>query len=99
MLSTYITQVLYENANKEDIELIKSKMKGDEREMLRLSEVLRKEKIEQYHLGEQRGKAIGLRDGIKEIAKKMIKENTDIDYTCRITSLDKEEIEKLRLSV
>jgi len=48
----------------------------------------------------EEGTKIGIEQGSKqekiEIAKNMLKENMDIDIISEITSLTKEEIEKLR---
>ncbi len=47
-----------------------------------------------------RAKKEGIEQGSKqkqfEIAKNMLKENSDINFICKVTGLDKEEIESLK---
>ena len=46
---------------------------------------------------------LGIKDGLNErnieIVKKMLEENTEIDFIARITGLTKEEIEKIKKSI
>ena len=45
--------------------------------------------------GEAKGKAEGILENSKEIAKKMLEDNCDIEFIIKMTGLTKEQIEKL----
>ena len=42
------------------------------------------------------GKELGAKEKMVEIAKKMLKENVDVDFIVKMTGLSKEELEKLK---
>ena len=46
--------------------------------------------------GLTQGKELGAKEEKLEIAKKMLKENVDIDFIVKMTGLSKEELEKLK---
>ena len=46
--------------------------------------------------GLTQGKELGAKEKMVEIAKKMLKENVDVDFIVKMTGLSKEELEKLK---
>ncbi|MCI8833474.1 MAG: Rpn family recombination-promoting nuclease/putative transposase [Clostridia bacterium] len=75
---------------------------GDEREkelaFQRLMYKMDQEAIEVagYDRGIERGIEQGIQQGMEEIAKRMLKDNLDIEFIMQYTGLTKEEIEKLK---
>ena len=53
-------------------------------------------KAEGLTQGLSQGKELGVREERLEIAKKMLKENVDVDFIVKMTGLSKEELEKLK---
>ena len=49
-----------------------------------------------YNNGYNDGKELGAKENTIEIAKKMLKENVDVDFIVKMTGLSKEELEKLK---
>lgn len=49
-----------------------------------------------YKAGMAGAREAGIKEGIKEIAKEMLKYNMPIETICQITKLSKEEIEEIR---
>ena len=49
-----------------------------------------------YNNGYNDGKELGAKENAIEIAKKMLKENVDVDFIVKMTGLSKEELEKLK---
>lgn len=77
-------------------------LSNDER-MIRLAELREKAIYEEntainhaMKKGIQQGIQQGAQESKEEIAMKLLKENVDIELICKVTSLTKEEIEKIR---
>ena len=71
-------------------EMIK-KLRGGDGNMLAVLEMLEEENKRLLAKGERRGKREGREERNKEIAKKMLEENADIDFILRVTGLEKKE--------
>ena len=74
------------------------RMNSDKKFVGLMSEEEEAEKLQKTLISEAKheGHAEGSKQEKIEIAKNMIKENTDIEFICKVTGLTKEEIESLR---
>lgn len=100
LLIVIIKLVLSTKLDKEEVERLIKNLKGGEKPMLAVLEMLEKENKRIFRDGKREGKIEGEKRGKEiakiETAKKMLEEKATIEFIMKVTGLSKETIEKLK---
>ena len=104
LLIIILELVLKRKIGKKETEKLIKKLKEDDEKMLAVLEMIDEENkmlIEKgRRLGKKEGKKEGIKEGkiknTKEIAKKMLNENVEIELISRITGLTMQELKKIK---
>ena len=103
VLIRIIKIILKEKLNDGEIERLISKIKKEEKEMLAVVDMIRKENQMYIDIGIEKGKNEGKIEGIKEksieITKKLLNKRTSKKEIAEITGLDEKEIEEIEKTV
>lgn len=99
ILRRIISIILEKKLGKEKSNYFIKKLKGVDKNMLAVLEMIEKENQMYINIGKKEGKLEGKKEGKKEgkieIIKNMIKEKLPIETITKITGVNKEEIEKI----
>ncbi len=91
LLGTVIKLVLNKKLDKKEIEELINKLREGDGQMLAVLETLEEENRRLL----RRGRKIGMEEGKKQIAKKMLAKNMPLELIVEIVGINKEEIEKI----
>ena len=101
LIKKIITYIINEKIEPENREKILKKLNKEDKNMI--AEVLKKENARQRKIGREQGIKQGMKQGMKQTSEniiiKMLNFKIDEDIICKVTGVDKEQIEKIKKKV